>query len=65
MNWPTKSHSTYMDLVVSWLRSEIATLNNVLDTIVKNDSYSDEYVRESMKEAEVALKQIRKFINAN
>ena len=64
MECPTRSHAVSMDLVVSWMRSEIATLNNVLDTIVKNNNYNDVYVKETLKEVEIALRQMRKFINA-
>lgn len=65
MKWLTKTHSINMDLVVSWLRSESATLNNVLNTIQENDSYDDEYVKESIKKVEIALRQISRFINSN
>ena len=65
MKWLTKTHSINMDLVVSWLRSESATLNNVLNTIQEKDSYDDEYVKESIKKVEIALRQISRFINSN
>ena len=65
MDLINRTHAIYTDLVVSWLRSEIATLNNVLDTIIRNDNYHDEYIHESMKKAEVAIRQIRKFISSN
>jgi hypothetical protein len=65
VNRLTKTHSINMDLVISWLRSETATLNNVLDTIQRNDSYDDEYVKGAIKEVEIALRQIGRFIHSN
>ncbi|MDD3375351.1 MAG: hypothetical protein PHY73_06500 [Candidatus Omnitrophica bacterium] len=60
-----KSNAINVDFVVNWLRSEIAALNNILNIIEKNHSYSDEYVKETMKKAEIDFKQIRKFIDEN
>jgi len=65
LNWLTKPQRIYIDLVVSWLRSEIARLNNTLETIERTQDYNDEYVKESIKIATIEMRRIRKFINAN
>ena len=55
--------SPYMDMVVSHLRLQIASLNNVLETVERMHSYEDEYVQESMKTVEHELHCLRKFIH--
>jgi hypothetical protein len=65
MGWLVKPQRIYLDLVVSWLRSEIARLTHVLKTIEDTSDYHDEFVHESIKDVEVALRRIRKFTEAN
>ena len=55
--------SPYMDLVVSHLRLQITSLNNVLETVERTNSYEDEYIQESMKTVEHELHRLRKFIH--
>lgn len=54
-----------IDLVASWLRSEIAKLTHVLTTIEEAHDYHDEYIHESLKTTEIGIRRIRKFIDAN
>ena len=65
MQWSTKLQRIYIELIISWLRSEIEKLNNVLVTIEKTQDYHDEYVCETLKSVSVAIRQINKFIDAN
>ena len=55
--------SSYMDMVVSHLRLQITSLNNILETVERMHSYEDEYVQESMKTVEHELHRLRKFIH--
>lgn len=65
MTWPTKPQKINTDLVASWLRSEASKLNNVLGNIERTHIYQDEYTIETLKSVEIAMKQIRKFIDEN
>ena len=65
MGWPVKPQKIYLELVTSWPRSEIARLTNVLTTIEETRDYHDSFIHESFKTAEVELRRIRKFIDAN
>ena len=65
MGWLVKSQKIYLDLVTSWLRSEIARLTHVLKTVEDTGDYHDEFIHESIKAAEVGLRRIRKFTDAN
>jgi hypothetical protein len=65
MGWFIKPQKIYLDLVTSWLRSEIARLTYVLTTIEQTGNYNDDFTQESIKTAEIGLHRIRKFINAN
>jgi hypothetical protein len=65
MGWLVKPQRIYLDLVVSWLRSEIAKLNYVLTTIEESHDYHDDYIQETIKTAEGEFRRIRKFIEAN
>ena len=65
MGWLVKSQKIYMDLVASWLRSEIARLTHVLRTIENAGDYHDEFIHKSIKASEVGLRHIKKFIEAN
>ena len=55
--------SPYLDLVASHLRSQILTLNNVLETIERNHSYEEEYIHESIRAVELGLRRLRRFVN--
>lgn len=65
MNWPIKPQKINLDLVLGWLRTETDKLNNVLNAIENEQSYNDDYIYDSIKSAEVALRQMRKFIDDN
>lgn len=65
MGWIVKPQKIFIDLVASWLRSEIACLTRVLSTIEQTHDYSDDFIKESIKTTEVELRRIRKFINFN
>ena len=65
MGWLVKPQKIYLDLVASWLRSEMAQLTHALKTIEDTGDYRDEFVYESIKTAESGLRSIRKFIEAN
>lgn len=65
MEWLVKPQKIYLDLVVSWLRSEAAKINHVLTTIEETHDYQDEYIYESIKAAEMGLRRIRKFVDTN
>ncbi len=64
MEWCVKSQKIYLELIVSWLRSEIAKLTHILETIEQTDDYHSEFVNESLKSAEVELRRLRKFIGS-
>jgi len=65
MGWLVKPQKIYLDLVVSWLRSEIARLNHALRTIEETHDYHEDYIQETIKTAEISLRRIRKFIEVN
>jgi len=65
MGWSVKSQRIYLELVVSWLRSEVAQLTHALERMEQTDNYHDEFVCESIKTAETGIRRIRKFIEAN
>lgn len=65
MGWLVKPQKIYVDLVASWLRSEIAKLTHALKIIEDTGDYNDESVYESIKVAETGLHRIRKFIGFN
>ena len=65
MGWLVKPQRIYLDLVVSWLRSEVARLIHVLKTIEDTGDYHDEFINESIKTVESGLRRIRKFIQVN
>lgn len=65
MGWLVKPQRIYLDLVASWLCSEIAKLTHVLTIIEETHDYHDEYVHESIKTAERSLRRIRKFVDTN
>ena len=65
MGWFVKPQEIYLDLVSSWLRSEIARLTQVLNTIEDTSDYHDEFICESIKASEAGLRRIRKFTEAN
>ena len=65
MGWLVKPQKIYLDLVSSWLRSEIAKLTHVVTAIEETKDVHDAVVRESVKAAETGLSRIRKFINVN
>lgn len=60
-----KSRKIYLELVVSWLRSEIAKLTHILETMEQTDNYQSEFINGSLKSAEVEMRRLRKFINVN
>ena len=65
MEWLVKPQKIYLDLLVNWLRSEIARLTHVLKTIEDTGDYHDEFIQESIKATETGLCRIRKFIEFN
>ena len=65
MEWLVKPQKIYLDLLVNWLRSEIARLTHVLKTIEDTGDYHDEFIQESIKATEAGLRRIRKFIEFN
>ena len=65
MGWLVKPQKIYSDLVVSWLRLEIAKLTHALATIEETHDYHDDYIHETIKTAESEFHRIRKFIEAN
>ena len=65
MGWLVKSQRIYLDLLTSWLRSEIARLTHVLKTIEDTGDYHDEFIQESIKATEIGLRRIRKFVAVN
>jgi hypothetical protein len=65
MGWLVKPQKIYVDLVASWLRSEIARLTHALKTIEDTGDYNDEFIYESLKVAETGLHRMRKFIGYN
>ena len=65
MGWLVKPQRIYQDLVANWLRSEIARLTHALKVIEGTDDYHDEFIHESIKAAEIGLRRIRKFVQAN
>ncbi len=65
MGWLVKPQKIYLDLVESWLRSEIARLTHVLKTVENTSNYHDEFIHESIKATEFGLRRIRKFIEVN
>jgi len=65
MEWLVKSQRIYLELVVSWLRSEVAQLTHALERMEQTGNYHDEFVHESIKTAEIGIRRIRKFIDAN
>ena len=52
-----------LDLIMSWMRREYERMGNVISTIERNQNFHDEYVIESLKITEMAVRQIKKFIN--
>ncbi|MEA3226040.1 MAG: hypothetical protein U9Q07_08825 [Planctomycetota bacterium] len=65
MGWLVKPQKIYLDLVASWLRSEIARLTHVLNTVENAGDYHDDFIHESIKATETGLRRIRKFTEAN
>ncbi len=65
MGWLVKPQKIYLELVVSWLRSEIAKLTHILATIEEVGDYREEFICGSIKTTEVELRRIRKFIDSN
>jgi hypothetical protein len=63
MNRLVNKESPYLDLVASHLRSQIMTMNSVLETIERNHSYEDDYIRESLRTVEQELRRLRRFVN--
>lgn len=55
----------HIEFIESWLRSEIDRLNKVLMTIDHSRDYRDSYIRESLRSSEMALREMRRFINEN
>lgn len=55
--------SPYIDLVSSYLRSQIVTLHKVLEQIERTHSYEEDYVIMAIREAEQELRRLRKFID--
>ncbi len=49
------------DFVASHLRSEVNNLKNILDVIEEENKVDCDYARESLKEIEAKLRQIRKL----
>ncbi len=52
------------DVVASFLRSQLSTLQSVLETIENSDILDDSYVEDSLSLVEKGLRRIRKsYIN--
>jgi hypothetical protein len=52
----------YIDEVSSRVRSNIMTLHNILDTIVRTYPYENDYVTESLSELENDIKNLKEFV---
>ena len=63
MNQLANKESPYLDLVASYLRSQIVMLHNVLETIERNHNYEDDYIYESIRAVEQELRRLRRFVN--
>jgi hypothetical protein len=55
--------SPYLDLVAYHLRSQIMMMTSMLETIERNHSYEDDYIRESIRTVEQELRRLRRFVN--
>ena len=53
--------SLQKDFVASSLRSQVAALRNVLETIENSDRPEDVYVMESINRVEKELRRVRRF----
>ena len=65
MTWFVKSQKIYLELICSWLRSEIAKLTHILEAIEQTDDYQSEFIVNSLKLSEGEIRRLRKFINVN
>ena len=57
--------SLQKDFVASFLRSQLASLRDVLETIENSGRLEDSYVQESLNRAEKELHQVRKLYRNN
>lgn len=64
MNRFENSSSPMIDKVASNLRTQIINLHNILDAIERTHQYEDGYILESIKESEIGLRRLRKFIES-
>ena len=57
--------SLHKDFVASFLRSQLAALQNVLNSIENSDRVEDGYVEESLRRVEKELHRLRKMYADN
>ena len=55
-----KLSSLHQDYLVSFLRSQLTTLQNVLSSVENHERYDDSYLEESMKHIEQNMRRFRK-----
>lgn len=53
-----------VELVSKWIKSEIIRLEEIFNTIERINNYHDEYIQESIRKSELAIRQIRRFIES-
>ncbi|HNV24581.1 MAG TPA: hypothetical protein PLH56_04125 [Candidatus Omnitrophota bacterium] len=59
-----KPTQTDVELVSKWIKSEIIRLEEIFNTIERINNYHDEYIQESIRKSELAIRQIRRFIES-
>ncbi len=64
MNRFEQANSPHIDQVASNLRTQIISLHNVLETIERTHRYEDSFITESLRDSELELRRLRKFINS-
>jgi hypothetical protein len=62
MNRLETTSTIYLEMVVSHLRNQIATLHHALEAIERTHDYEDAYFMESLKVVEGELRRLRKSI---
>lgn len=50
----------HQDYLISFLRSQLTTLHNVLSSVENSERYDDEYLEESMRRVEQDIHRFRK-----
>ncbi len=53
----------HQDYLASFLRSQITTMQNVLDSVENSEEYDDAYLAESMKRVERDIRRFRRIYN--